>query len=262
MKTARWFSPLALSLILASPAIATHAGIHPKFKSQTVYFHCSGETILYQANWLLAVGDPSSYVPWDTNPPPGSVTDGNGCGGLDWGGTTNPVYDPAYQGTFTGNLRDMTVRLYTFVTNTTRQAPTDPLRLYAEIDGIPLFPPGAQPNNGRTVTVTPQSVNSGLTDFYEFSITNIGYAKDILDPSGNVIDVETGGAALEDGNGEMEHTITLFIGRHGTALGQDPAGHNAGFWVWDTTEVQSGITFNPPGLAEATVAADLPDYTA
>jgi hypothetical protein len=33
-----------------------------------------------------------------------------------------------------------------------------------------------------------------------------------------------------------------------------------GAWVWDTTEVQSGITFNPPTLAAAKMAADLPDY--
>jgi hypothetical protein len=29
-------------------------------------------------------------------------------------------------------------------------------------------------------------------------------------------------------------------------------------WVWDTTEVPSGITFNPPTLAAAKIAADLP----
>jgi hypothetical protein len=110
------------------------------------------------------------------------------------------------------------------------------------------------------VTVTPEPGNAGLTDFYEFSITNIGFATEVKDAVGKVIDVKTGGAALEDGNGQLEHVIKLFIGRHGTAFGQDPAGHNAGWWVWDTTEVPSGITFNPSSLAEATVAADLPSF--
>lgn len=260
MKPVRPILALALAILTVSPAVATHGGIHPRFRSQTVYFHCNGETPLYQTNWLAALGDESVFVPWSTEPPPGSVTDGNGCGGLDWGGTTNPVYDPVYRGTFNGNLRDMTIRLYNFVANATRTTATDQLRLYAEIDGIPLFPPGTGPSNGRTVTVTPVSGNSGLTDSYEFSITNIGFAEEVLDASGNVIDVNTGGAALEDGNGEMEHVITLYIGRHGTGFGQDPAGHKAGFWVWDTTEVPSGIVFNPSALAEATVAADLPKF--
>jgi hypothetical protein len=259
VKTARWLPALLMMLVLAAPASATHGGIHPKFRSQGVYFHCNGETKLYQANWLAEATAESSYVPWSTSPPPGSVSDGNGCGGLDWGGNTNEVYDPVYQGSFTGNLRSMTIRLYNFLANATRSAPTDPLRLYAEIDGVALFPPGAQPSNGRTVTVTPQPGNSGATDFYEFTITNIGFANEIRDASGNVIDVQTGGAAQEDGNGTIEHTIKLFIGRHGTGLGQDPAGHNVGFWVWDTTEVPAGITFNPTAPAAATVQADLPD---
>jgi hypothetical protein len=226
-----------------------------------VYFHCNGQTKIYQANWAAAIGAGGSpSVPWSTAPPPGSVTDQNGCGGLDWGGTSNDFYDPVFSGTFNGNLRDMTIRIYNFVANATRSEATDSLRLLAEIDGVPLFPPGAQPNNGRTVTVTPVSGNMGATDFYEFSITNIGFADEVKDASGNVIDVKTGGAALEEGNGEMEHTINLWIGRHGTAFGQDPAGHKAGFWVWDTTEVPSGIVFNPPTLAAATVAADLPTF--
>jgi hypothetical protein len=245
-----------LLVLVAAPASATHGDIHPTFRPQTVYFHCSGETKLHQANW--AAGLPTStvaYVPWDTNPPPGSVTDGNGCGGLDWGGYTNEFYDPAYRGTFKGNLRDMTVRVHTFLTNGARSAPTEPLRIYAEIDGVALFPRGTQPDDGRTVTVTPVAGNSGVTDLYEFSITNIGFANEVRDSAGNVIDVETGGAALENGHGSAEHTITLYIGHHGGVTPSDP---KVGMWVWDTTEVPSGITFNPSSLAAATVAADLP----
>lgn len=260
VKTARWFAPLALSLILASPAIATHGGIHPKFKSQTTYFHCNGETILYQANWLAAAGGESAYVPWDTSPPPGSVTDGNGCGGLDTGGGPNELGDPVFKGTFSGNLRDMTVRIYDFVFPNTRQGPTQKLKVYAEIDNIPLFPVGSMAGGyeGRMVTVTPQRGNAGTTDYYEFSITNIGFAEEVLDPSGNVVDVDTGGAALEDGNGELEHSIKLLLGLADGIGGDPPSAID--FWVWDTTEVPSGITFNPAGLAEATVAADLPAY--
>jgi len=40
---------------------------------------------------------------------------------------------------------------------------------------------------------------------------------------------------------------------------EEPQTTGGTFFVWDTTEVPSGITFNPAGLAAATVKADLPD---
>lgn len=264
MKTARWFTPLALSLILASPAIATHGGIHPTFRSQTVYFHCTGETPVQQINWLASIGSSSSYATWDTSPPPGSVTDGEGCGATDLGGASYDFLDPVFEGTFTGNLRDLTVRIYDFVLNSDRDpaAPVS-LRVYAEIDGIAIFPAGTLETGGyagRSLMVQPsRGDNAGLTDLLVFSITNIGYANEIRDAAGNLIDVETGGAALEDGNGECAHSIKLLLGLE-EFPGSEPQTTGSEFWVWDTTEVPSGITFNPPDLAEATVAADLPEY--
>ncbi|MGH2712186.1 MAG: hypothetical protein ACRDH9_13425 [Actinomycetota bacterium] len=260
MKPVRPLIALTLAVLVAAPASATHGGIHPKFKSQGVYFHCTGDTPVYQVNWAAAGGASSSFASWDTSPPPGSVTDGNGCMGLDAGGASNEFGDPVFEGTFTGNLRDMTVRIYDFILPNTRQGASAQLKVYAEIDGDPLFPRGPTANiyEGRNVTVTPSRGNSGLTDEYEFTITNIGFANDIKDASGNVIGVETGGAALEDGNGTMEHTIKLLVGL-ATGIGADPP-TGIDFFVWDTTEVPSGITFNPASPAPATVAADLPDF--
>jgi hypothetical protein len=259
MHPGRWLSALILVLILAVPASAVHGGKHPTFSTRTTYFHCNGQTKLYQANWLAEGTAPSSYVPWDTSPPPGSVSDGNGCGGLDTGGGTNELGDPVFQGTFTGNVRDMTVRIYDLVTANARQGTTQRLKVYAEIDGTPLFPTGTTEGayEGRTLTVTPERRNSGATDYYEFTITNIGFANEIRDDAGNVIDVETGGAALEDGDGTEEHTVRLLLGLANGIAGEHPHGSN--LWVWDTTEVPSGITFNPPTPSTATVQADLPN---
>jgi len=250
-----------LSGLVATPASGTHGGIHPTFKPQNVWFHCNGPTKIYQANWAAAIGTAAAHVPWTAMPPAQSVDEGAGCIGFDWGGTTNPLYDVAFQGFFSGNLRDITIRLHQLVFGEARQTETETLRLYAQIDGVPLFPVGAQPNNGRTVTVSPVPGNMGATELFEFSITNIGYAIDVFDAEGKLIDVETGGAALEDGDGTQEHELVFYIGLHGTALGQAPQGHKVGNWVWDTTEVPSGMTFNPSTLAAAKVAADLPDFS-
>lgn len=258
MKIARWLPALLLTLSLASPASATHGGIHPKFKSQAVFFHCTGQTPVYQVDWVSQAGASSSYATWDTSPPPGSVTGGNGCGGWDAGGASNEFGDPVFEGTFAGNLRSMTVRIYDFILANARQGATQELKVYAEIDGEPLFPRGPTANiyDGRNVTVTPVRKNSNLTDEYEFTITNIGFANEIKDAAGNVIDVETGGAALEEGNGTMEHTIKLLVGMATGIGGSQPTGMD--FFVWDTSEVPSGITFNPAAPAAATIQADLP----
>lgn len=261
MKTARWLPALIVMLTLASPASATHGGIHPKFKSQGVYFHCTGDTKLYNVNWAETLGAQDVYARWDTSPPPGSVTDGQGCGGADAGWVVNEVYDPVYQGTFVGNLRDMTIRVHDFLVNNDRDAGVPvPLRIYAEIDGVSLFTHGAIDGGyeGKAFTVTPTRTNSGLTDSFEFTVTNIGFAKDIKDAAGNVIDVQTGGAALEDGNGATEHTIKIIVGVDAFP-GGEPQTTGGDFWTWDTTEVPSGITFNPSTPASATVKADLPD---
>lgn len=140
-----------------------------------------------------------------------------------------------------------------------RTATTEALRLQAWIDDKPLFPVGTQPSSGKTVIVTPVRSSSGASERFEFSITNIGFAKDVTDAQGNVIEVNRGGAALEDGHGTEEHTFLLYIGSHGDGTCPDVK-TKLGAWVWDTTEVPSGITFNPGTLATAKVKADLPGY--
>ena len=261
MRNLRTFGVAGLLVAsLVAPASATHGGIHPTFKRDDVWFHCNGETKIYNVNWLAAAGGESAYVPWDRTPPTTSVAGGAGCGGIDVGWVTNEVYDVVFQGTFTGNLRDLTVRIHEFLVNQTRESATQRMRVYAEIDGLPIFPQGSTEGawEGRAFTVTPVEDNSGATDLYEFSITNLGYAIDIFDEEGELIDVETGGMALEDGPGSNEHYLRIMFGIEGF-LGEDPpTGSTA--WVWDTTEVESGITFNPPTLASAKVAADLPDF--
>jgi len=265
VKTPRLIAALAAVAIVglvATPAPATHGGIHPTFRQESVWFKCPGPTKLHQANWVTVYGNaPASFAPWAATPPAGSVFDGAGCGALDYGGTTNTFYSAVFRGPVVGNLRDMTVRIHNLLLGNAREGTTETLRLTGDIDGVPIFPPGTTPSAGRTVEVTPVTGNSGATELYEFSITNLGYAVDVFDDEGELIDVETGGAALEDGDGSQAHVLTLYIGLHGPGLGSDP-GQKVSLLVWDTTEVPSGITFNPSSLADARMAANLPDLDA
>ncbi|HYH27367.1 MAG TPA: hypothetical protein VEA19_01160 [Actinomycetota bacterium] len=256
MPSIRIAGALTLAIALAAPAWATHGGIHPTFKTETVYFHCSGPTKVQQVNTANDIY--GSAAPWDATPPSQSVVDGAGCGSLEAGGISNEIYDAVFAGTFKGNLRNLTVRIHQFLTNQTRQTASQTLRVYAEVDGMPVFPSGTPEAGytGRLVTVTPTRVNSGATDLFEFTITNLGYAIDVLDEEGKVVDVQTGGMALEDGDGVEEHSLRLLLGGEDFMAFSGRPGWDA--WVWDTTEVPSGITFNPAQLAPAQVPADLP----
>jgi hypothetical protein len=255
---ARRFSLLAgiLVVLAAAPAAATHGGIHPTFRQEHVFFHCTGPTKLYNVNYWSLMG---STTAWNTTPPTGSVQGGAGCGGIEYGGYTNSAYDVAFGGTFTGNVRDLTFEIHQLLLGNARTAATESLRLQAWIDDKPLFPVGTQPTSGKTVTVTPVRSSSGASEKFEFSITNIGFANDIKDAQGNVIGVQRGGAAYEDGEGYEEHTFLIYVGTHGNGTDTDVK-TKLGAWVWDTIEVPSGITFNPETLAAAKVKADLPVY--
>ena len=233
-------------LAVVQPAVATHGGIHPSFKQGDVYFHCNTPTKLQNINWFS-----SGPVRWDANAPTQSVQGGAGCGALEPGAyrndspSPNNPWDPVFEGTFTGNLRSMTVRLHNLVLSQARTGPTFTVRVRLLIDGQELLTP-----TGRNAAVTPVPSSTGASELFEFSIRNLGFADDVLDPEGNVVDVQTGGLATENGDGEMERTVTLVI--------DSLVANQASAWVWDTTEVPSGITFNPPTLAAAKVTADLP----
>lgn len=258
MRTARIVTAAAMSLaVLVPPAGATHGGIHPTFRTERTYFHCTGATKVYNVNYFI-LGQPYK-TGWNAAPPAQSFQQGAGCGGYEYGGFTNEAYDVAFEGTFTGNVRDMTIEIHQLLLGNARQGTTETLRLNTWIDNKPLFPPGTQPSNGRTVTVTPERSSTGASEKYVFSIANVGYATEVKDENGKVVDVLKGGAALEDGDGAREHTFLLFLGVHGNTTAAEARG-KLGIWVWDATEIPSGITFNPATLAPARMNADLPVY--
>jgi hypothetical protein len=252
---------LAVLAVAASiiPAAAGSGAIHPTFREERVYFKCTGQTKLYNINRYL-VGQLQYKTGWGTAPPSQSLQQGGGCGGVEYGGYSNDQYDVAFEGTFTGNVRDLTIEVHQVLLGSVRTATTETLRLNMWIDEKPLFPIGPAPTDpkGRTVTVSPVPSANGTSEKFVFSITNIGYANEVKDDQGNVVGVERGGAALEDGNGSREHTFLIYLGTYGNSLDSDVK-TKLGSWGWDATEIPSGITFNPGALAQAQVAADLPN---
>lgn len=228
---------------LAGPAAASHGGLHPTFRTEKTYFHCTSANKV--GNVSLVTDGPTS---WNTTAPTTSYTMGGGCGAVDSGvkgGNQATLYDAVFSGTFTGNLRDMTFSLHNLVLSQARQGTVHPINVWISVDGENVTPP-----TGKAVNTTPVKSSTGASELFEFSLTNFGFANDVLDDAGNLIDVETGGLALQDGDGDMEHSFAIAI--------DSGAPNRQNAWVWDATEIASGITFNPATLAATKITVNLP----
>lgn len=242
-----------LTLALTGTASATHEGIHPTFRSERVYFHCAGLAKLQNVG-IVTDGTPS----WDTTAPADSFQDGAGCGTLDPGAARGTgqetIYDLAFSGKFTGNLQNLTVQLHNLALGRIRQGAMFVLRVRMSIDGVFYFPETV----GNFVNVAPVADSNGVTDKFVFSITGLGCASEVRDADGNVVDVKSAGLAKDDGDGTTEHQILITI--DSGIVGQSTAGQTVqpqnSLWVWDSTEVPAGITFNPSTLEGNTVPVE------
>jgi len=203
---------------LGAPASATHGGIHPTFKEQATYLHCVG------ANKVQNNDFPT---PFDATPPSGSYQGGAGCGFLDSGALINTgpgggQGDLGTAGTSVGNLKNLTFEVHLLgQTNYSAILNTVDLGVWLLIDGETYLAEGTQVSG-----IPLQASSTGASQKLEFTVTNLD---DTL--------------ATEDGDGTQEREIQLTIGLW--------FGDENGSWVWDATEIPSGITFNdatPAGI--------------
>ncbi len=226
------------ALALAPPVGAAHQGEHPTTRSERMYFHCAGPTKVENVN--LVVSGPTS---WNAEPPTQSLQQGGGCGSVDSGalrgGNPQTLYDAVFRGTFTGNLRDMTLELHNVLIGRVRSGGAFTVRVRMLIDEVPVFPETV----GAAVTVTPERSSNGTSEKLVISIPDLGCTREITDADGNVVEVVKGGLVAEDGDGTTERTIKLAIDSY--------FAERAGLWAWDATDVPAGITFNPASLAAA-----------
>ncbi len=200
----------------------------PNLVNQRVWFAC-GEQKVENADDNVAT--------WDGVAPTASATTGAGCGTVDLPFIqTAPgnMYDATWTGTFTGNLDTLTAELHNIYVGPGRATGKLGVDVQLFVDGTPMFE-----ELGRHADLAAVRSSSGLSEMVKFSINNIGYV-------------------TEDQN--IEHDVTLLM-HGGTAQNRGPTVTDTlSGWVWDTTEVPSGITFNPPAL-ESTVLTVTPPAT-
>lgn len=223
----------------AAPAGATHGGVHPTFRNERAYFHCAGPTKVENVN---NQGNALSS-PWNTTAPAGSYTTGNGCGWLEPGAATGGVADATYSGTFTGNIKSLTIEAHNLLLSQVDGNNIRRITIGLTIDDEPIV-------SGIFVDMTPVISSTGVSEKFLISVPNIGCAKDVLDADGNVVNVLTDGFAAEEGDGTTQHQISLTL--------HSSYSDRGGAWVQDATEIPSGITFNPATLASVKAAPDDP----
>jgi hypothetical protein len=162
------------------------------------------------------------YATWDTTPPDESVADGAGCGSVDSVFTNtqqhNP-YDSTWVGDFDGNLDTLTVEVHNIYLGPARVTEEFEVAVRLYVDGLNLFG-----ELGDQLVVPAVRSSTGLSEMIRFTITDIGLVEERDDRLHHIALVLHGGTPHH-----REPTIT------DTLSG----------WVWGTTEVPSGITFNP-----------------
>jgi hypothetical protein len=216
----RLLAAVTAVLAVAAPASATHGGIHPTLRTERAFFACAGDVKVQNA--VLALG---TIPTWDLTPPTASVTQGAGCGYYEnavgpYLGANRTTLDAEWQGAFRGNIDSLTVDLHNIHVSTARATGVYPLRLSLFIDGRNVLA------DAPDLQISPVPTSSGAAVRMTFTVTGIGLKG-------------------EDGDGTQERTFRLVARSHGE---QQSA------WVWDTTEVPSGLTFNP-GQPSGTVIA-------
>ena len=213
-------------LVMAVPAAADH-GVH--LRSEDVFFHCATANKLANVDYLQSTTLPT----WDTTAPSASVQSGAGCGWVDNSAfrstqAGNSAHDGAWSGTFTGNLSSLTATVHSISAGPGRAGGTQTFRATLLVDGVSMF---GLDDTGRAnradITLEPKISSTQLSSEYQFTITNLPFA-------------------LEDGDGTKEREIVLNL-----AAGSEPLMG----WVYDTTEVPSGLTFNPATPAAVKVRA-------
>lgn len=208
--------PLLLCLVLGM-ALPAGATEHPTLRTEQVYFECPDENKARLVNNLQ-----NDYDGWSTDAPAASVQAGAGCG------TTSTAFDDErlngiWEDTFTGNLDSITVEVHLIDVGLARRPDNDDYAVFPilTVDGETILDPDE--------SLVVQSVRSStqISTMLRFTITDI----DLL---------------TEEGDGEQERTIKFELG--GTVGWQ-------GIVVQGTTEVPSGLTFNPEAPEAATIKA-------
>lgn len=222
---------LASFLMLATAGAAT--AVDPVDDGQELaelhtvrtYFHCADEIKVSN----VSAAATNTEVTWDETAPTTSYTEGGGCGTADTQATgtadANPIYDAPFHGSYDGAIDSVTVHIDNIDLGGSRADERVIFRLHFQVDGRDYV----VRDDERVFEFTGTRSETGLTTRLEFTITDIGLIH------------------LDD---DVEHDIDFTLYTHFVDY------QNA--WVFDATEIDGGLTFNPEEPAANTIKATQP----
>lgn len=217
---------VAVLALAVQPLSAMEPEPQPEFRTERVYFKCNGDTKVANVN-AVAEGN---IVGWNTTAPATSFTAGGGCGTADTflmgSADHNVLYDAPFAGAFKGNLDSLTVHAHSIQAGFPRVSQEFEILAHLQIDGKDVL--------ARTTEVTAAAIQSstGASALLEFTIDDIGFVDSLTGPGTK--------------NHQVQLTLyTRFIDDENN-------------WVFDATEVDSGITFNPEAPADVVLFSQAP----
>jgi hypothetical protein len=200
MRTASTFAALAATLLLAAPAGAQAPEPLP---SPTFFFSCVNDTKVQNRENALA---------WSETAPTTSYTAGGGCGSADpgpWSGRlAGTKVDGFFGGTYGGRIQAINIELHTLLLPRARVPADIGVSLQLRVDGEDIL------GGPRTFRMAGEPSESGLTDRYRLSITNL--------------DIPEG---APDRPIEIQFSSQFLDYQHA--------------WVWGATEVPGHVQMNP-----------------
>lgn len=214
--SARVVAVLAALMMVAGPAVADHTApgepFVPVYVETPVYLHCNGAV---KANNVHAVAQ-STFVSWDENQPTASYTTGAGCGYADTfltgAADHNPIYDFPIQGTFEGNIDNLTIRFWAIDVSGSRALDEFTVNLHVQINGQDIIARGTEAHAPVINSST------GVSRLYEVTVTSVGFNS--LQAHNTVHNIQiTAHTKFIDGSGVLA-------------------------WVYDAAEIDSGLVIN------------------
>lgn len=214
-----------MGLVLLVAGVAPVGALHgktgkdfePNLRLERVWFTCGASTKAHLQT--------SGSVPWKLTAPTQSVQAGAGCGVVDnglWGNNQVSVQDAHFAGTYAGNLNQITVEAHNIYVGEARASGPFTVNVRLNIDGTDIY--GA---TGKDVQVMPVRSSTGASEMIKFTMTNLNMLTEPDDIEHNVIFTLSGGRQLANPGAGW------------------PVREAQSIWVYDTTEVPSGLTFNP-----------------
>jgi hypothetical protein len=228
----RRLAPLLVVALLALPAGASEPTDPEEgeieLRTEEAFFLC-GETKVQDVDDLDGL-----YATWGPDAPTQSVTEGAGCGSADspfMQQTEGNLYDATWVGSWTGALDSLTLHLHNIYVGPARTGEPFQLKVRLFVNGRALHG-----EDGADVAVRPVRSSTGASELLEVTVTDIGL--------------------VTERDVTRRHQIGIVV-HSGTPRSTGPTvTDTASAWVWGTTEVPAGITFNPEEPAEAVVPRD------